>query len=124
MNHKGQVLVAFILLLPLLLMAVALIIDTGLLYIEKRRLNHVVSDTVEYGMEKNGVEEDTLKNLLSKNIEQEFVTQIDMDENKIKLCVSYDKKSVFAFLFKRDSYEIKSCYKGIRTSDTIKIVRE
>lgn len=123
-NHNGQVLVAFILLLPLLVMAIALFIDTGLLYIEKRKLNHVVSYIVEYGMQEGIADENILKQLLQKNIDKPAVTQIDINENKLEMCVSYDKKSMFSFLFRRDSYEIKSCYKAIKTNDTIKIVRE
>ena len=61
MNSKGQVLVLFMLLLPLVFMMLALIIDTGLLYIEKRHVDLVVKDTTEYGIKTiNSVTEEEL----------------------------------------------------------------
>ncbi len=48
MNNKGQVLVAFVLLTPIMIMFTALIIDTGILYIDKRKLDYTVRDAVTY----------------------------------------------------------------------------
>lgn len=123
-NHNGQVLIAFVLILPILLMCVGLVIDTGLLYIEKRKLDNVIEDTVEYGM--NHIEkitENELTEMIYINIDKLKVIDIDITDVKVEIQASYHRKSIFASLFKKEDYEISSHYKGIKTENNIKIVR-
>ena len=124
MNRNGQVLALFAILLPLILMAVALIIDTGLLYMEKRHVDLVVKDTTQYGMENiESVTEKELYNLLEKNIDDINDAKIVMNNGILKISVSLNKKSVFANIFGSDRYEIRSTYKGMIEQDSIRIVR-
>lgn len=123
-NHNGQVLIAFVLILPILLMCIGLVIDTGLLYIEKRKLDNVVKDTVEYGVNHiDTIIEEELTEMLYKNINELKVIEIDITDTKVEIQASYLKKSIFASLFKKENYEISAHYKGIETNDRIKIVR-
>ena len=90
MNRNGQVLALFAILLPLILMAVALIIDTGLLYMEKRHVDLVVKDTTQYGMENiESVTEKELYNLLEKNIDDINDAKIVMNNGILKMSVSF-----------------------------------
>ena len=124
MNHKGQVLALFAILLPLMFMFVALVIDTGLLYMEKRHVDFVVKDTTEYGMENiESVTEQDLYNLLEKNLDNIKSEKIVMNDGILKISVSLEKKSVFASLLGEERYEIKSTYKGMIEQDSIRIVR-
>lgn len=124
MNHKGQVLALFAILLPLILMAIALVIDTGLLYMEKRHVDLVVKDTIEYGMENiESVTEKELYELLEKNIDEMDDVKIVMNNGILKISISMNKKSVFASIFGSDRYEIKSTYKGMTEQNSIRIVR-
>lgn len=124
MNYKGQVLALFIILLPLILMCVALIIDTGLLYMEKRHVDLVVKDITEYGMENiESVTEKELYDLLDRNLDDIKDKKIVISEGMLRITVSLDKKSVFANLFGEDRYEIKSTYKGMTEQESIRIVR-
>jgi Flp pilus assembly protein TadG len=41
-DSRGQVLVAFVLLIPVILMLLALIVDVGFLYVEKRKTDNVI----------------------------------------------------------------------------------
>lgn len=124
MNRKGQVLALFACLLPLVLMTLALIIDTGILYMEKRRIDYIVKDTVEYGMENiSSVTENELYELLNRNIKNIKTNEIDMNAGILKITVSLDKKSIFAGILGEDRYEIKSTYKGMIEQDKIRIVR-
>lgn len=124
MNHKGQVLALFIILLPLILMCVALIIDTGLLYMEKRHVDLIVKDTTEYGMKNiDSVTEKELYELLDRNIDDIKDKKIVMNNGILRITVSLNKKSVFANIFGEERYEIKSTYKGMIEQDSIRIVR-
>ena len=48
MNSKGQVLVMFIIILPVLLIIFTLVAELGLSYIEKRNISSNTYDAVEY----------------------------------------------------------------------------
>ncbi len=124
MNRKGQVLALFALLLPLILMCVALIIDTGFLYIEKRHVDAVVKDVVAYGTEKmDSITEEELYELLEKNIENIEEKKIVKKDGILRIDVSLQKKSIFSFIFGKKRYEIESVYKGMVEQDSIRIVR-
>ncbi len=124
MNKKGQVLVLFALLLPLILMCVGLVIDTGLLYVEKRKIDSVVKDTVEYGVNNiESVTDEELSILLNKNIENIKTKEIKIENGIVTITVSLQKKSIFSVIFGTDRYEIKSTYKGMIENSKLKIVR-
>ena len=124
MNHKGQVLILFALLLPLLLMFVGLIIDTGFLYVEKREVDLVVKDTVEYGVSNiDIITEEELGMLLNKNIANIKAKEIIIEEGTVTITVSLQRKSLFSFILGNDRYEIESTYKGMIEKNKLKIVR-
>lgn len=124
MNRNGQVLALFACLLPLIIMALSLIIDTGLLYMEKRHVDLVVKDTVEYGMKNiNSVTENELYELLNRNIENIKTSEVNINNGILKITVSLDKNSIFAGILGEDRYEIKSTYKGMIEQEKIRIVR-
>ena len=124
MNHKGQVLVLFMLLLPLIFMALALIIDTGLLYMEKRHVDFVVKDVVEYGMENiNSVTEKKLYDLIDRNLDLVNKKEIINNNGMLNITVSVEKKSIFSKIFGYEKYQIESTYKGMIEQNKIKIVR-
>lgn len=123
-NHNGQVMIAFVLILPILLMCMGLVIDSGLLYIEKRKLDNVVEDVVEYGMKHmTTVTEEELTEMLYQNIDEIDILKIEIKDTKVEIQASYQKQSIFRALFKKNDYEISSHYKGIMANDKIKIVR-
>ena len=124
MNRRGQVLILFITLLPLILMCVALIIDTGFLYMEKRHVDLVVKDTTMYGMKNiESVTEKELYDLLEKNIDDLKEKKVVMNDGILRISVSLDKNGLFSGLFGEDKYEIRSEYKGMVEHDSIRIVR-
>ena len=49
-DEKGQTLVSFALILPILVMLVALVIDTGTIYLEQKELRDGVLTGLKYGM--------------------------------------------------------------------------
>lgn len=122
MNNKGQVLIAFVLLTPIMIMLTALIIDTGILYIDKRKLDYTVRDAVTYAFSDTSL--DKVDALLKKNINNNLVSEINIEDNVVRICASYTKKSVFAYLFNKDGYEFNTCYKGTKDDNGIKIVRD
>lgn len=128
LNNKGQTLVMFIILLPILLMVFALIIDLGLLGIEKRKIENEVKSTITYGL-KNIEEKDLelkLKKLLIKNIDdledKNINIKIKIINNYISITVNKKYKPVFNII--KNNYDITVTYKGNISNDRISIIKE
>ena len=118
MNNKGQALVIFVIILPILLMVFTLIIDFGFLYIEKRNISNNVYDSVEYYLE-NIDDEDVLnktKELLNKNIKDMKIDIKETDEY-IKINVSKKRKSLYSII--THDTNINITYKGIKENKEI-----
>ena len=81
MNNKGQVLVAFILMIPIIILIAVAITDVGLMNIEARRVNNTVRNSVKYGinnLDKENIE-DTMKSLIMDNLRNVDSISIDVD---------------------------------------------
>ena len=85
MNNKGQVLIIFVIMLPIFLMVLALVVDLGLLSIEKRKIDNNAYDAVEYYL-KNNDKEKTIK-LLENNL----------SDINIKLLISIKGRKCFKY---------------------------
>ena len=48
MNNKGQILIIFVIMLPILLIILSIAIDLGLLYVDKRNMDNNLKDAVTY----------------------------------------------------------------------------
>lgn len=118
MNNKGQTLVIFIVVLPILLLLLTIVIDLGFLYIEKRSIDNDTYDAVLYYLEnKNIVDiESKTKNLLNSNIENCEI-KINDNDNFIEITVSKEYKGLYSIISKDTSIEVT--YKGIKENNKI-----
>lgn len=112
MNKKGQVLVLFLILLPFLLLLVGLIVDFGIAYNEKRKIEHTITDTITYALDHINEEETVLKvnmtHLLKENVEDIYEIRIEIKDDKVY--VSIEKRVGTIFLPK--NHVIKLSYQG------------
>lgn len=115
LNNKGQALVTFVLLIPIVLIVMVIIIDIGLMGVQKRKITNVVKDTIEYGLNNNSSEEE-LRNLIKENVNYDNVDINIKDDIVINLKCSY--KTIFGFI-KRNQLNIK--YRGYRDNNQIRI---
>jgi len=114
MNNKGQVLIIFVILLPIFLMILALVIDIGLLSIEKRKINNNTYDAVEYYLE-NKDKEKTIK-LLEDNL-SDIDIRINENDSYVEITIIKDYKSLYTIIF--NNQEIRITYKGIKETKEI-----
>ena len=119
MNNKGQTLVVFVIILPILLMVFTLIVDLGFLYIEKRNIDNNVYDSVEYYLDNITDEniENKINKLLNKNIKDIDDIVINETDEYIEIKVSKIRKSLFSIITKDN--QINIIYKGIKESKKI-----
>lgn len=115
MNNKGQSLVTFILLIPLLFVILSLIYDLGSLTYESKKIKNNLEEIMEYSKDNmsESLEQEIYYNL-NKNLTD---IEINIVENDIEIKVNV-KKKVKAVLFKNYS-NIDMTYKINKTTKRI-----
>lgn len=96
MNSKGQTLVIFVIILPILLVVLTLVIDLGLLHIEERKIENNVLSASEYYLNNitNIDIESKTKELLNKNLKDIKLNITDKD-NYVEIKVVKETNSLY-----------------------------
>lgn len=127
-QNKGQTLVTFILLLPFLLIVFGFIIDYGVLSIEKRRMDNLVKENIEYGLKSIDLEESLLKQnitvILQENIKEIRQLQITISDHSIDILLEKQYPSLYSVMMGQKIYKIKSHYRGYIDDEKITLVKE
>lgn len=111
LNNKGQSLVLFVLLLPIIFMIIALVVQVSLLEISKKEYEDNVKEAVSYGLEHldDSDVQNKLVRLLDENIEGQ--KQVSVSNGKVRIKVSGKIDGMFSSLFE-DIYRIEITYIG------------
>ena len=127
MDRKGQVLVGFLLLLPLLLILFVFVIDIGFMKVEERKLENTVKEAITYGLKQESPEEEVqqqVETMVRKNIDNiEFLDTVVTNGN-IQVHLSTRQKNVFGIILNQRMYKIEKRYQGYLENETIKIIKE
>lgn len=127
MDRKGQVLVGFLLLLPLLLILFVFVIDVGFMKVEERKLENTVKEAITYGLKQESPEEEVqqqVETMIRKNIDNiEFLDTVVTNGN-IQVHLSTRQKNVFGIILNQRMYKIEKRYQGYLENETIKIIKE
>ncbi len=126
MNKKGQTLILFVLLIPILILLLAFVVDTGLILKEHTKLNSTMKTIIKTTYEKRREEDysEIVKDLFLKNnipIEKAIITA---DENTIHIQNEYEKESIFGKIIGIKTYKVKNSLKGLLRNNEIKIEKE
>lgn len=118
MNNKGQTLVMFVIILPILLIVLTLVVDLGLLYIEKRNISNNTIDALEYYLDNlNDIDVETKTiNLLNKNIE-DIEINIDNKIDYVEISVKKEHKGIYSII--SNNQEINVTYIGNKNNKEI-----
>lgn len=94
MKNKGQVLVLFVLLLPIFLLILLISIEFGKLYTDKIKTKNIIEDTIEYGMKNINDQEINVKlnNLLENNIKDINNKTVFISEDEIRINLTQNKE--------------------------------
>lgn len=119
MNNKGQTLVLFVILLPLMLIIFTLVIDLGLLYIDKRNVENNVVGSIEYYFSNKSDDKFEIKitDMLNKNIGD--IEKIYIDDTSEYLEVKVVKTSKRLYKLLTDNSEITVTYRGYKENKKI-----
>ena len=124
MNNKGQSLVTFVLLIPIIFLILFMVYDIGsmvLLKIELNNINYLVTD---YGVDKlDDVDiNDKLRDMINKNKNDIDNIEIDISDNKLNIVLE-DTLDNKISLIRKFKVKIKSSYTGYMKDDKKKIVK-
>ena len=123
MNNKGQALVVFVLVLPLIILIIAGVMEMGKLSLTKNEYENSIIDTINYGLDnldKENVKE-KMNLLLDKNISG--TKNVEISDGVIKVHVTSNLDGMFSKLFK-SQYDINLTYKGYISEGKKKIVKD
>ena len=121
LNNKGQSLVVFVILLPILLLFMAFIFELGNITYLKSKYENEIKSTIEYGLKHQEDEnlESKLNRLLDENLEGN--KEINITESSIEIHITHNPNGIYSELFKQQ-FEINLTYIG--QFDTGKIIKE
>lgn len=111
LSNKGQSLVLFVMLLPIIFMVIALVVQASYLSISKKNYDDNVREAVSYGL--NHLDDADIQNklirLLDENIEGQ--KQVSVSNDKVRIKVSDKIDGMFSSIFK-DMYSVEVTYIG------------
>ena len=113
-NNKGQSLVLFIIILPILLFILVLVIDIGRVIVLKLELNNISELVLDYGldniMDENIVKE--LDELVKLNKDDIDRVKLYKDNNKIYIELSEKSDGILSSFVNISMFNVKSYYVG------------
>ena len=124
MNRNGQVLVSFLLILPLLLIILVFVVDMGLMKVSVRKVEHVIKEAITYELKSSEISDSRVNDYIKNNLSDIKDVNVVVGTDNIKVSVSVYKKSIFNSLIKNKNYTISKSYYGYKENDKIKIIKE
>ena len=104
LNNKGQSLVLFVVIMPIILLMFVLVYDIGNAMYEKNKLSHVSYMVIDY--------ENDLIDLIDKNTNNLSSVSVLIDNGKVNVTLTKTIKGTFGKIFNFDLIEAKSEYTG------------
>lgn len=126
MNRKGQTLILFVIMIPIFLLVMAIVVDTGIILKEHTRLNSTTKTIIKTILEsktENNYEEQII-DLMNKNKIPTKNLKVEVKKNYIIIKNEYEKTSIFGNIIGIKNYKIKCSLKGTIEQEKIKIEKE
>ena len=105
-NNKGQVLVLFLLLLPIIFAGISWIIDSSLMFFYKNKIDSINNDILSSISKKTDVDEEYIKMLYNLNDENIIIDELSIDTSNIFIKIHKDIKPIFGRLIGINKYTV------------------
>lgn len=115
LNNKGQSLVLFILIIPVLLGIMALVIDVGNTVNKKNEMENIIELVIDYGLEDKYDEKD-LELLLNYNL-KDCKNSLEIKDGKIVVASTTYVEGIFSNILSFKGFSIESNYEGYFIGD-------
>lgn len=110
MNNKGQSLILFLLMIPIVVSFLAFFVDLSLVSYEKNRLNGIMVDNLEIIVKENIRDIEKIRGVFLEN--DILVNNLVIEENRIFIEFKMDIKSLFGKILDFDIYKFDLKYEG------------
>ncbi len=110
MNNKGQSLVLFVLILPLIVGFIAYFIDTAYVNYQKSHVLNIVESNLMIILDKEIRDKSEIEDVFKKN--DIVCKSISIDEEMITISVDISFKSIFGKILNNSYYRVKTQYVG------------
>lgn len=114
MNNRGQSLVLFILIVPILLGVMVLVFDVGNALYEKNKINNAIELVLELGLEDEYTEEE-FEELLTYNFSGNY--KVDIKDDKVIIVVEDYVDGIISNIVDVDGFLVVSEYVGYVKND-------
>lgn len=121
MNNKGQSLVLFICLIPILVVLFAYIFDSALIVSENIKLEDIAHTSLEYLFD--GKSEDTVREYILKNDASIKIIELNVNDDNVSIHLQKIIDSYFGKTVGFDTYEINGKFNGYKKNNKV-IIRE
>ena len=125
LNNKGQTLVMFIVIIPILISIMVLVIDLGSAFTKKQELNNVNKLVIEYGLdnlEEENLESD-LTSYITMNAKDLSNVKVTVENNTINVTTKAYIDGIISKALNIDGFEIVSTYQGYLSGEEKRIER-
>ncbi len=122
MKNRGQVLVSFLLLLPILGIFLGFLFDLAYLGTEKRKMENVGKEAIRYGFQEK--QEESIKSYLEQNLEDFELKNLKFSEHIISFKIKKKVKSNYSILTGKKIYTISISFEGTLEDGKIIITKE
>ena len=124
MNNRGQSLVTFVLLIPLLLLVLFMIYDIGSMVLLKIELNNINYLAVDYGVDRlnDSNVDNKLREMITKNKDDIDNIEINIVDNRLNIILT-DTLDNKISLIRKFKIKIKSSYIGYTEDDKKRIMK-
>ena len=137
LNNKGQSLILFVIVLPVVLFILVLVIDIGKVLVLRQELNNISEIVLDYGLDKLDMDDNTSSDIddSNYNLEDELIEVIKLNKSDIdKIDVRIDndriyvdlykgKEGIFSSLVDISMFNVKSSYVGYLDNNKKRIER-
>lgn len=110
MNKRGQSLIIFVLILPLIILFVAFLIDSSLSIMEKSKIDGIITSNMESSLNNDIRDAQKIKKAIMKN--ENLDTEVVIVNDKLQVKVNSTKKSVFGKILSFSWYKLEFNYCG------------
>lgn len=125
LNNKGQTLVMFIVIIPILISIMVLVIDLGSAFTKKQELNNVNKLVIEYGLDNLDQEnlESDLTSYITMNAKDLSNVKVTVENNTINVTTKAYIDGIISKALNIDGFEIISEYHGYLSGKEKRIER-
>lgn len=125
LNNKGQTLVMFIVIIPILISIMVLVIDLGSAFTKKQELNNVNKLVIEYGLDNLDQEnlESDLTSYITMNAKDLSNVKVTVENNTINVTTKAYINGIISKALNIDGFEIVSEYHGYLSGEEKRIER-